>query len=91
MKTPTKEQVLEAAKTSTEAKEALQKLFPEVFEDKYFDLSGFKDFKFSDNFFIERRVDMEYKNKSLYLDSRVNWEIKRDSHDLLCLIPTKKQ
>lgn len=39
METPTNTQILEAAKTSPEAKKALMKLFPYLFEDeKYFDL-----------------------------------------------------
>lgn len=33
IKTPTKEQILEAAKSSPEAKKALEKLFPDVFEN----------------------------------------------------------
>lgn len=33
----TKEKVLEAAKVSKEGKEVLEKLFPEVFEEEYYD------------------------------------------------------
>lgn len=33
IKTPTQEQILEAAKSSPEAKKALEKLFPDVFKD----------------------------------------------------------
>lgn len=36
----TKEKVLEAAKVSKEGKEVLTKLFPEVFEEEYFDFGN---------------------------------------------------
>lgn len=36
----TKEKVLEAAKVSKEGKEVLEKLFPEAFEEEYFDFGN---------------------------------------------------
>jgi len=40
MESPTKEQIFEAAKTSKQARDALMKLYPSVFEtDKYLDLT----------------------------------------------------
>ncbi len=41
--------------------------------------------------YLEVRESSEYKDKAIFL-SRVcyNWELKEDSEDNLCLIPTKK-
>ncbi len=40
---------------------------------------------------IEVRNRGEYKDKSLWLNDIFNWEIKKDSKGLLCLIPTKNK
>ena len=56
--------------------------------DGTFDLKGIR---ISENDFIEVRDNFEYKNKSFYLNDDFNWEIKKDSNDILCLIPTKKK
>ena len=39
---------------------------------------------------IVTRVFGEFKGKALVLSNEYNWEIKRDSGNFLCLIPTKK-
>lgn len=39
---------------------------------------------------IAIREDNELANKSFYLNSKFNWELKRDSDDILCLVPTHK-
>jgi len=44
----TKEKVLKAAEKCSEAKEVLKTLFPEIFADKYFDLSKLKPLDFID-------------------------------------------
>ena len=40
---------------------------------------------------IEVRNRGEYKDKSFWLNDIFNWEIKKDSKGLLCLIPTKNK
>lgn len=95
MKTPTKEQILEAAKTSPEAKDALKKLFPEVFEeDKYFDLTelngGSQSFGTRIGNLMCIRTCGEYANKAFFLADFYKWEIKIDNLGYECLIPTKK-
>jgi hypothetical protein len=56
--------------------------------DGTFDL---REIRITENDFIEVRDNFEYKNKSFYLNDDFNWEIKKDSNDILCLIPTKKK
>jgi hypothetical protein len=95
----TKERILAAAAKCSTAKQTLQTLFPEAFEDdKYFYLRGgpvdglslFIPNGTSGNSMISIRAYGEYVDKSFYLNTRYNWEIKTDTHDNLCLIPTKK-
>ena len=62
-------------------------------EKKYFDLSEIRDSTLDhsgSNGFICVRNTREYRNKAFYLNADLNWEIKKDSEGLLCLIPTKK-
>jgi hypothetical protein len=40
---------------------------------------------------IALRTKCEYGNKSFWLNSNYNWEIKRDTDNVLCLLPTKKK
>ncbi len=40
---------------------------------------------------IALRTKCEYGDKSFWLNSNYNWEIKRDTDNVLCLIPTKKK
>jgi hypothetical protein len=40
---------------------------------------------------IALRAKCEYGNKSFWLNSNYNWEIKQDTDNVLCLIPTKKK
>lgn len=83
---PTKEQVLEAASTSKEAKDALVKLFPKYFEDdKYVDLT-----KESIGNFLCIRENGKYKHKGFYLVGQYDWEITKDDRGVLVLLPTKK-
>jgi len=100
----TKEKILEAAKVSEEAKDVLEKLFPEAFEEnKFFNLNELLQGKhqiFSDDNskkagfissgFIEIRENGEYRNKAFYLSDEYNWEMKYDDEKMLCLIPTRK-
>lgn len=79
-------------------------LFDEIFgkdtDDKYFDLSSLKTTMFSgeqseavgfnNSSFMQVRRQGEYRDKGFYLDSKYNWEIKRDRRDHLVLLPTKK-
>ena len=39
---------------------------------------------------ITMRVGGSLKNKAFYLNSRFNWELKKDLSGTLCLVPTKK-
>jgi hypothetical protein len=50
---------------------------------------GFRDE--NDEGMIARRMGKEYANKSFWLNSSYNWEIKKDTDNILCLIPTKKK
>jgi hypothetical protein len=43
------------------------------------------------NDLIDVRFEHEYKDKAFYLNENYNWELKKDSVGLLCLIPTKKE
>jgi len=96
MEQPTKEQILEAAKTSPEAKEALTKLFPTVFEDeKSIDLRKLIIDGYWQIFTLEQAkaagVDVSnLKHKAFYLCDDYNWEFERDNGGYLCLIPTRK-
>ena len=99
----TKEQILEAAKSSKEIKQALKKLCPDAFEDEeYFNLSALIDgdsiffFFLSNNagfpskFFLNVRGVGRLKNKAFFLTSACNWKLEKDNLGVLCLIPTKK-
>lgn len=82
---PTKEQVLEAANTSKEAKDALVKLFPSYFEDeKYF---SYKELL---NISIPVILSGKYRNKGYLLGAHYNWDIIKDESDCIVLVPTKK-
>jgi len=39
---------------------------------------------------IAIRKESEYEDKAFYLNGDFEWEIKTDSENLLCLIPTHK-
>ena len=96
--TPTKEQILKAAECKT-PKEALEMLFPDVFE-KEFDLRAAKPCKHENGFNIDigdtwlmcTSIFSEYQWKSIRLnDTRFDWKIvtSKQTKDLL-LIPTPK-
>jgi len=73
--------------------EPQNKLFDKIFgEDGSVDLSeiyGLKLLVMSDNT-LSIRDSGEYYNTAFYLTDNFNWELKRDSQEKLCLIPTKK-
>jgi mRNA-degrading endonuclease RelE of RelBE toxin-antitoxin system len=73
--------------------EPQNKLFDKIFgEDGSVDLSeiyGLKLLVMSDNT-LSIRDSGEYTNNAFYLTDNFNWELKRDSQEKLCLIPTKK-
>ena len=90
---PTKEQIIEASKTSKEAKECLEKLFPDYFPK---DLSVTIEFNCNTNapLYVEKNSNGSIvevllwssgNRKSFQLSKCYNWEIKNN-----CLIPTKK-
>src|SRR4030042_6231309 len=90
-----------------ETKKSLKNLFPKVFEDnQYFDLQTLcnnwdppiifdtaKSCKagFYGNNFMQIRNAGEYDNRAFYLSGEYDWELKHDTSQQLCLIPTKKQ
>lgn len=81
----TKENVLKAAKELPMAKDALKILYPECFEGEEFVTGGeLNDIRPS------TRAKGRYKYRSFFLSSQVNWEIVKDEHDNLCLVPTRK-
>lgn len=84
---PTKEQVIEAASTSKEAKDALVKLFPKYFEEeKYIHINDNKKIVH----YLWVRGDGEYKYKGFYLKIDYDWKIVEDKNKTLVLVPTKK-
>ena len=40
---------------------------------------------------IPKRIGGQYENKAFALHQDYNWEIKKDTHGFICLIPTKKK
>lgn len=46
---------------------------------------------FTDNYLMEIRNSGEYKHKAFWLSDEYHWEIKIDSDEDICLIPTKKK
>lgn len=97
-----KDKVLEAASKCSTAKAVFTVLFPEVFEEnKYFDLSKFTRFPFSQeasqsagfttNSFFQVRAEGPYAEKGFYLSNQYNWELVKEADDTLCLVPTKKK
>jgi hypothetical protein len=40
---------------------------------------------------IALRLVGDYSNNAFWLNDRYNWEIKKDNHGVVCLIPTKKK
>ena len=82
---PTKEQILEAAATSPEAKQALEKLFPEYFGIY---VPKIKSICFPDG---SRCIENSIDNKDrFWLNGEYNWSIEKDPAGGLYLIPTKK-
>lgn len=80
--------ILKAAKVSKKAREILEDTFPKLFEEaKYLNL---RNYTYCDNNFFQIRNGGKYKDKAFFLTDDYNWEIKRDIHNTLCLIPTKK-
>jgi hypothetical protein len=99
----TKEKVLAAANTCTEAEKVLKTLFPEAFKDEIdltrllechsyslFNCEGAIKAGFRDNSFMEIRSSGQYAKKAFFLSKSYNWELKEDNNHYLCLIPTKK-
>jgi hypothetical protein len=69
-------------------------LFDQIFgkDDGSVDLSGLMS-KYLDkasDHMLDVRVSQEFKHKAFWLNDNYTWEIKKDSKDLICLIPTKK-
>ncbi len=87
MKT-TKEQVMKAAETSPEAKEALKGLFPEAFEPEFEAFERFEEFKSP---YIARRHNGNLRGKGLHLDTSWSWSIAIDDRGCQVLQAVKKQ
>ncbi len=51
----------------------------------------FADTPTSEGAMIEVRIGKEFKDKAFWLSDTFNWELKRDSNNQLCLIPTIKK
>lgn len=88
MKT-TREELLKAAETNPEAKEALKKLFPEAFDcvitkkdDRYY----LNDKRV----YMDVRGSGEYRDRAIYLRSNFNYELVVDSSGLTCLVVREK-
>ncbi len=86
MKT-TKEQVLKAAETSPEAKEALKELFPEAFEPEFETFEGFESHY---NPYIDRRDQGNLEGKGLFLSKFWSWSIAIDDQGIQVLQAVKK-
>jgi len=81
----TPDKVLSAAKKCPQAEAVLKEMFPEVFEeDKSVDVSKLG------KSILDVRNGFEYMSKAFWLDDSYSWEIKRDSNNMLVLIPAKK-
>jgi hypothetical protein len=76
-----KDRVLAAAAKCSDAKRILQEVFPEAFEAEALTI------KKIDNY-LTIRSGGEYRDKAFYLSAGFKWEIKRDSVNALCLVPT---
>ena len=88
---PTKEQILEAAATSPEAKQALEKLFPEYFKSVSFDTIYAKQHPYALSLRINNHdLLVAYKDcqkfPGILLSDYYNWEIVEGKY----LTPTKK-
>ena len=105
MKCPTKNQILEAAKTGGYAVEqALKTLFPDAFVSKInlahlYDRSGghsiFSDAKLKraglPHAAIEIRAFGKYADIGFYLNTdHLDWKLERDNYSDLILVPTLK-
>jgi len=88
----TKDRILEAASKCSTAKETLKTLFPEVFvEDKSVFVCDFSPIRFmNSSHVICRRTGGKNEYKAIVLPDIYNWEVIKDEHGILCLIPTKK-
>jgi hypothetical protein len=78
-------------------KQRMEKEFPflktkeiDLSKDKVDGLELFKKDGYKLDSMISIRSGREYANKAFYLNDKFNWEIKKDSEGLLCLVPTRK-
>jgi hypothetical protein len=85
---PTKEQILEAAATSPEAKQALEKLFPEYFKN-IITIEGGKFFICDSLALSIEEGKFGNKDVEFHLESSFDWVMKPSSLGYQ-LIPTKK-
>jgi hypothetical protein len=63
-------------------------ILEKAIEDKSVDLSNISDNKLRS--MITVRLFEEFKDKAFCLSPIYNWELKKDSRHILCLVPTKK-
>ena len=72
-------------------KSAVQNLGITLVEDKSVKIPRFNSIRDENDVeLIARRHYEEFEGKAFYLGSEFNWELKKDSRDVLCLVPTKK-
>ena len=79
-------------------KQRMEKEFPflktkeiDLSKDGVDGLAFFRKDGYKANSMIAVRSGLEYVNKAFYLNDEFGWEIKKDSNDYLCLIPTRKK
>ena len=81
---PSKEQILEAAKTSTEVKEWLKTLFPDFFEEDI-------DAKELEHVIKDMRIITTSINiRSIYLPGKYTYRLDKDTFNNTILIPKRK-
>lgn len=92
---PTNEQILDTINTFPEAKLALSKLYPELFEDNLSvkirrDGEVFVDIQ--NRIILEIRACGKHLNKGFFLDAgKFDWEIIKESDTVSILVPTYKK
>lgn len=92
-----KSRIIEASKTGAEAKAALEKLFPEVFENnKYINTAESENGKHwiehrEGGILIAPRGRGNYEHKGYYLHPNFDWKIVVDDEYEAVLVPMRKQ
>lgn len=85
-----KKQIAEANELIERANEMIKQNEAKCEDDVYFGIEKLISIKDEEGS-MSIRGGGEFREKSFYLSDFYNWEIKKDSLDILCLIPTKKK